>query len=226
MVWIPLAIIAVVVAVLIAIPHVKRKHRAEKLGCPLSNLQLLGMSLRGVDINAVLDAKQRLKDEGIDASLKAIEVHYLATRDLAPVVEGMIEAKRRGVDLSWEKACAMHIAGRDIQADIEAAACPREIVTPEITGRTMDGGDVRVRLKLKLRFVPERAVGAGDEKFVVERVCAAAEADIARSESWEYLLQRQATFARRIFERGLDAGSAFKIEWVDVEEMEGEKAEE
>ncbi|NOZ21888.1 MAG: hypothetical protein GXP25_12470 [Planctomycetes bacterium] len=226
MIWIPLVFIVAIVVILIAIPQVKRKMRSERLGCPLSHPQLLGMSLRGVDINAVFDAKQRLDEEAIDVPLKAIEVHHLATRDLGPVVEGVIEAKTQGVNLTWEKACAMHIAGRDIKADIEAAGRPKEIITPEITGRTMDGGGVRVKLKLKLRFVPERAVGAGGETFVVERVCAAAEADIARSESYEFLLQRQSTFARRIFERGLDAGSAFKIEWVDVEEMTAEKAEE
>jgi len=226
MIWIPLVVLVVIVVILITLPQIKRKYRSEKLGCPLSYLQLLGMVLRGVDIDAVFDAKQHLDEEGIDVSLRAIEVHYLATHDLDPVVEGVVKAKKQDVDLSWEKACAMHMAERDITADIETAGHPKEIVTPEIAGRTMDGGEVRAKLKLKLRFVPERAVGAGDETFVIERVCATAEADIARSESYEFLLQRQSTFARRIFERGLDSGSAFKIEWVDVEEMTAEKAEE
>jgi len=226
MIWVFFGVVGVIIIVAILLPQARRRRRARQIDCPMSYLQLLGMSMRGVDIDAVLDAKGRLNDGEIDVPLKHVEVHFLATRELDPVIDGLIEAKKHDVELTWEMACAMHIAGRDIAKDIQAAGEPKEVVTPEIRGQTVDGGEVRVTLKLKLRFVPERAVGAGDETFVIERVCAAAEADIGRAESCAYLTQRPATFARRIFERGLDAGSAFKIEWVDVEEMSGEEARE
>lgn len=225
MIWVYLGILAAIVAVALLLPSISRRRRARQLGCPLGYLQLLGMGLRGANVDALLKAKAQLKDEGIDVPLRALEVHQLAKRKLEPVINGMIEARRQKVELTWEMACAMDMMGRDIQADLFAAKEPKEVLTPKIKARTVDGGEVTAQLKVKLRFVPERAVGAGDETFVIERICAAAEADIARSESCDYLTQRPATFARRIFERRLDAGSAFKIEWIDVEEMQAGKVQ-
>lgn len=89
---------------------------------------LIGMRLRKVDTRTIVIGKIMLVKAGIqEITIKDLESHYLAGGDVPNVVRGMIDALSADVDLSWEEACAIDLAGDDILEVIDASVPPEVI---------------------------------------------------------------------------------------------------
>ena len=58
---------------------------------------------------AIVDAKNLLIKSGFNVSVDDLSTHHLAGGDVAMVATGMIKAKEKNIDLSFDQACALDL---------------------------------------------------------------------------------------------------------------------
>ena len=72
---------------------------------------LIGMRLRKVKPDVVVLNRISAKKAGLDFSTNSLEAHYLAGGNISRVVRAMIAADKAKIDLAWESATAIDLAG-------------------------------------------------------------------------------------------------------------------
>ena len=81
----------------------------------VSFFELLGMSLRKVNARTIVQAKIMATQAGLgDITASKLEAHYLAGGDVPRVIRALIAAQRADLDLDFDRACAIDLAGRDV----------------------------------------------------------------------------------------------------------------
>lgn len=100
-------------------------------GADVSALSLIGMSLRRVNPSKVVMAEVMSRQAGIEIDTDGgkgtarLEAHVLAGGDLMQVLQAIIAAHRAGMDLSFDKAAAIDLAGRDVWDAVRTSVSPR-----------------------------------------------------------------------------------------------------
>lgn len=72
-------------------------------GTPVSVFDILGMQLRRTDVNAVLNALAMARQGGVHLSCRQVERAYLQRVDLEKLALAMVQAKKQGMDVTWEE---------------------------------------------------------------------------------------------------------------------------
>src|SRR5215471_17591408 len=84
----------------------------------VSLLSLVGMSLRKVDARVIIQAKIMALQAGVGTdphtgiTTRRLEAHYLAGGDVPRVIRAIIAAQRADIDLDFDRAAAIDLAGR------------------------------------------------------------------------------------------------------------------
>ena len=105
--------------------------RALMSKAPVSIFSLVGMKLRRVPPSLIVDARIRLGKAGLELSTDLIEAHYLAGGNVINVVQGLISADKANIDLSFQKAAAIDLAGRDVYESVRTSVIPKVIDCPD-----------------------------------------------------------------------------------------------
>lgn len=90
--------------------------------CRISIPQLIGMRLRRTDLRTVVFSHIRATKAGLNIPLQSIEIHYLAGGKVPNVISALIAARAAGIDLSWNDATLMDLAGGDVLQQIQEEA--------------------------------------------------------------------------------------------------------
>ena len=80
-------------------------------GAYVGPFELIGMCFRKVDPWTIGRCRNQAVKAGIELSTHQLQTHYLARGNVANVVNAVIAADREGLDLSWEEACGIDLAG-------------------------------------------------------------------------------------------------------------------
>lgn len=80
----------------------------------VSYFRLLGMRLRKVPIQTIIDACVLGRSEGYPIELDLLEAHYLAGGNVLRTVQAVIAANKANVKLDFKEAAALDLAGDDI----------------------------------------------------------------------------------------------------------------
>ena len=92
-------------------------------------------ALRGADIAALVNTAITAKRDGIDADLDQLAHHQLAGGNIRLVVNAMLSAKRYGFPLTFERAAAIDLMGRDpVTLVAEAVYEANQIRLPQPAG--------------------------------------------------------------------------------------------
>jgi uncharacterized protein YqfA (UPF0365 family) len=86
---------------------------------PVGFLDIIRMRFRRVDVRTVVYTLIRCTKAGLSVQVHAIETHYLAGGDVPRVAAAIIMAQKAKERLSWETACAMDLAGKDVIEVVE-----------------------------------------------------------------------------------------------------------
>jgi uncharacterized protein YqfA (UPF0365 family) len=98
-------------------------------------IQLLLLQLRGADIAALVNTAITAKRDAIDANLDQLAHHQLAGGNIRLVVNAMLSAKRYSFPLTFERAAAIDLMGRDpVQLVAEAVYEANQIRLPQAAG--------------------------------------------------------------------------------------------
>ena len=81
---------------------------------PVGLMEIIAMRFRKVDIRTVVFSRIRAVKAGLDIPTNALETHYLAGGRVPNVISAMIAARGARIELPWNIATAIDLAGRDI----------------------------------------------------------------------------------------------------------------
>ncbi len=201
--------------------------RAMLSGAYVGLTDLVGMWLRKVDPNLVVQNRIRSKKAGIDISTDMLEAHFLAGGNLNRVVLALIAANKASIPLNFARATAIDLAGRDVLEAVHTSVLPKVIDCPDprrgrdtIDGVAMDGIQLKVKARVTVRTNLDRLVGGATEETIIARVGEGIVNTIGSAASHKRVLESPDTISKKVLERGLDAGSAFEILSIDIADVD------
>ncbi|MBM7541675.1 uncharacterized protein YqfA (UPF0365 family) [Amphibacillus cookii] len=221
--FMPIIIIGVIIVALIIlltfIP-VALWISALAAGVKVSIFTLVGMRLRRVVPQRVINPLIKAHKAGVEVTINQLESHYLAGGNVDRVVNALIAAQRANIELSFERAAAIDLAGRDVLQAVQMSVNPKVIETPFIAGIAMDGIEVKAKARITVRANIDRLVGGAGEDTVIARVGEGVVSTIGSSTAHKKVLENPDSISHNVLNRGLDAGTAFEILSIDIADVD------
>jgi len=192
-------------------------------------LSLVFMSLRKVNPNIIVDTKIMAVQAGLASiSTEALEAHYLAGGNIRRVVQSLIAAHRAKIELDWDTAAAIDLAGRNVFEAVQTSVDPKVIDCPDSrrTGRTTldgvakDGIQLKARARVTVRTNLAQLVGGATEETVIARVGEGIVSAIGSSETHKVVLANPTLIARAVLNKGLDSQTAYEIVSIDIADVD------
>ena len=88
--------------------------RAYFSGAKVTFMELIALQLRQIPVRRIVDVRITLIKMGFNVSVDDLSTHYLAGGDVEMVAEGMIKAKEKNIDLSFDQACALNLQDKGL----------------------------------------------------------------------------------------------------------------
>ena len=194
---------------------------------PVDLMAIILMRFRKVNPTVIVTARITAKKAGIDIPTDELEAHYMAGGRIGRVVSALIAANKANIALSFDRACAIDLAGRDVLAAVQTSVNPKVIDVPsgEMARATIDGiaGDgiqLKVKARVTVRTALDRLVGGATEETIIARVGEGIVTTIGSSSSHMMVLENPDRISKTVLARGLDAGTAFEILSIDIADID------
>lgn len=201
--------------------------RALLSGAPVRIAQLIGMWLRRVNPSIIVDSRIMLTKAGMPIDTDLLETHYLARGNVLRVSMALVAANKANIPLTFQKAAAIDLAGRDVHDAVKTSVNPKVIDCPNpekgrltIDAVAKDGIQLKAKARVTVRANLERLVGGATEETIIARVGEGIVTTIGSSETYKHVLENPDLISRRVLEKGLDAGTAFEILSIDIADVD------
>ncbi|MDP1560711.1 MAG: flotillin-like FloA family protein [Pirellulaceae bacterium] len=200
----------------------------------VSFVSLVGMSLRRVPTHMLVTAKIMATQAGLNINRKTgisterLEAHFLAGGDVKNVLQAIIAAHRAGIDLDFDRAAAINLAGRDVLDAVRTTVSPRVIDCPELeqteknvlSAVAKNGIELLIRVRVTIRTNLEQLIGGATEKTIVARVGHGIISAVGSSLSHLDVLATPDNISAAVHSRGLDVNTAFEIVSINIVSLE------
>jgi len=186
----------------------------------ISLLQLVLMRWRRVPPKVIVNALIEGTKAGLELNRDALEAHYLAGGHVSQVTHALVSAAKANIDLSFQMATAIDLAGRDVFEAVQMSVNPKVINTPPVTAVAKDGIQLISKARVTVRANIRQLVGGAGEETVLARVGEGIVSSIGSSESHKSVLENPDNISRVVLEKGLDAGTAFEILSIDIADID------
>jgi uncharacterized protein YqfA (UPF0365 family) len=200
---------------------------AQISGVRISLLQLILMRWRKVPpaiiVRAMIEAeKAGLNQKEGTSNIKrdALEAHFLAGGHVEAVVHALVSAEKANIDLPFNMATAIDLAGRDVFEAVQMSVNPKVIDTPPVTAVAKDGIQLIAKARVTVRASIKQLVGGAGEDTVLARVGEGIVSSIGSSLDHKAVLENPDSISKVVLEKGLDAGTAFEILSIDIADMD------
>ncbi|WP_238903544.1 MULTISPECIES: flotillin-like protein FloA [unclassified Clostridium] len=186
----------------------------------VSIFNLIGMRLRRVVPSKIVIPLIKSTKAGMGLTVNQLEAHYLAGGNVDNVVNALIAAHRADIDLQFEKAAAIDLAGRDVLEAVKMSVNPKVIETPNVSAVAKDGIELLVKARVTVRANLERLVGGAGEATILARVGEGIVTTVGSSNSHKIVLENPDAISKTVLNKGLDAGTAFEILSIDIADVD------
>ena len=88
--------------------------KARASGVPVKFIELIALELRKIPLDVIIDARIKAANNGINISIDDLGAHYLAGGDVHMVMQGLLKAKEKNIDLSFDQACALDLQDKGL----------------------------------------------------------------------------------------------------------------
>ncbi len=181
---------------------------------------LVGMRLRRVPPDRIVKPLITAHKAGIPAETPKLEAHFLAGGNVQQVINALISADKADIDLPFERATAIDLAGRDVFEAVQVSVNPKVIETPPISAIAKDGIQLRAIARVTVRANIERLVGGAGEETIIARVGEGIVSTIGSSDSHAAVLENPDIISKTVLAKGLDSGTAFEILSIDIADVD------
>ncbi len=186
----------------------------------ISLFSLMGMRLRRVKPSYIIEPLIKGTKANLDITANQLESHYLSGGSINKVVNALIAAQRADLELSFERACAIDLAGRDVFEAVKMSVTPKVIETPWISAVAIDGIEVKVVARVTVRTNLDRLVGGAGEETIIARVGEGIVTTVGSSSSHKSVLENPDRISQVVLAKGLDTGTAFEILSIDIADID------
>ena len=181
---------------------------------------LIGMRLRKVPPVLVVRNMITATKAGLTIDQAKLEAHYLAGGNITKVINALISADKANLGLTFERATAIDLAGRDVLEAVKMSVVPKVIETPMVSAVAKDGIQLKAMARVTVRANIERLVGGAGEATVLARVGEGIVSTIGSSASHKDVLENPDKISKSVLAKGLDSGTAFEILSIDITDVD------
>lgn len=189
-------------------------------GVRISLLQLVFMRWRKVPPSVIVSAMIEGWKAGIPLSRDDLEAHFLAGGHVSQVVHALVSASKANIELPFQMATAIDLAGRDVLEAVQMSVNPKVIDTPAVTAVAKDGIQLVSKARVTVRANIKQLVGGAGEETVLARVGEGIVSSIGSASSHKAVLENPDSISKLVLEKGLDAGTAFEILSIDIADID------
>ena len=190
-------------------------------GVNISLLQLFLMRIRKVPPQIIVRAMIEAHKAGLKAITRdELEAHYLAGGHVERVVHALVSASKANIDLGFQMATAIDLAGRDVFEAVQMSVNPKVIDTPPVVAVAKDGIQLIAKARVTVRASIKQLVGGAGEETVLARVGEGIVSSIGSASSHKVVLENPDSISRVVLDKGLDAGTAFEILSIDIADID------
>ena len=189
-------------------------------GVNVSVASLIGMRLRRVSPARIIHPMIKGTKAGLDLNINQLESHLLSGGKVDSVVDALIAAHRANLELSFEHAAAIDLAGRNVFEAVRMSVTPKIIETPWISAVAKDGIEVKVIARVTVRTNIARLVGGAGEETIIARVGEGIVTTVGSSDSHKSVLENPDSISQCVLTKGLDNGTAFEILSIDIADID------
>lgn len=189
-------------------------------GVKVSLFTLVGMRLRRVNPSQIVNPQIKATKAGLNLDIDELEAHHLAGGDINDVIDALIASERANIDLPFEQAAAIDLAGRNVFEAVQVSVNPKVIETPKVSAVAKDGIELIAKAKVTVRANIERLVGGAGEDTIIARVGEGIVTTVGSALSHADILENPDLMSQTILNKGLDAGTAFEILSIDIADVD------
>jgi uncharacterized protein YqfA (UPF0365 family) len=203
-------------------------------GARVSMPSLIGMYFRQVRAPVIVQAKIMAAQAGLDITsqngitTQRLEAHFLAGGNVMSIIQAIIAAQRANLDLDFDRAAAIDLAGRDVLDAVKTSVHPKVIDCPDsrrsgkntLSAISKDGVELRVRTRVTVRTNLQQLIGGATEETIIARVGESIISSIGSTDSHQKVLENPDMISRTVLQRGLDAQTAFQIVSIDIADID------
>lgn len=194
---------------------------AKVSGVHISLVQLFLMRIRNVPPSVIVQALIEAHKAGLKTITRdELEAHFLAGGHVVKVVHALVSASKANIELSFQMATAIDLAGRDVFEAVQMSVNPKVIDTPPVTAVAKDGIQLIAKARVTVRANIRQLVGGAGEDTVLARVGEGIVSSIGSSENHKSVLENPDSISKLVLRKGLDAGTAFEILSIDIADID------
>ena len=197
-------------------------------------IELIGMSLRQVSSRVIVEAKIMAMQAGVGTdpqtgiTTRRLEAHYLAGGNVPRVIHAIIAAHRADIDLDFDRAAAIDLAGRDVLDAVRTSVYPKVINCPDpekstkttLSAVARNGVELKIRARVTVRTNLAQLIGGATEETIIARVGEGIITSIGSAEDHLEVMENPDRISKAVLERGLDAHTAFEIVSIDIADID------
>ncbi|HEX9740433.1 MAG TPA: flotillin-like protein FloA, partial [Ignavibacteriaceae bacterium] len=157
---------------------------------------------------------------GIKVEQGKLEAHLLAGGNVIKVINALVSADKANLGLTFERATAIDLAGRDVLEAVKMSVLPKVIETPLVAGVAKDGIQLKAIARITVRANIERLVGGAGEATILARVGEGIVSTIGSSIDHKEVLENPDKISKSVLAKGLDSGTAFEILSIDIADVD------
>jgi len=226
-------VLVALVSLLIVAQYGKLWFQAYMSEADVKLMAMVAMGFMRINQRIIVDAKIRAKQAGLDISDTGIstprlQAHYLAGGNVMGVLHALIAAERADIDLDFDRATAIDLAGRDVREAVQTSVRPKVIDCPDpersgkvtLSAIAKDGVELRVRARVTVRTNLEQLIGGAVEATIIARVGESIISSIGSAINHLSVLENPDQITKAVLARGLDAQTAFEIVSIDIADID------
>lgn len=221
----------VLIALLLGINFFSVWIRALFSGARVEFTELIALRLRSVPVGHLVNIRITAVRSGLPVSIDDLSTHFLAGGSIDMVVQSLIAARKAGITLDFDRACAIDLAtkgtGKNVIEAVKTSVNPRVIDCPAanvgkgtVDAVAKDGIIIRARARVTVRTNLDRFVGGATEETIVARVGEGIVSTIGSADSYKDVLENPDMISRTVLSKALDSNTAFEILSIDIADVD------
>ena len=189
-------------------------------GVRVGLFELVFMRIRKVPPRVIVESLITATKAGLKLTSNDLETHYLAGGHVPSVIKALISAHMANINLTFQQAAAIDLAGRDVFEAVQISVNPRVIQTPNVAAVAQDGIQLIAKALVTIRVNISQLVGGAGEETILARVGEGIVTSIGSSASHKLVLENPDMISKLVLSKGLDAGTAYEILSIDIADVD------
>jgi uncharacterized protein YqfA (UPF0365 family) len=143
------------------------------------------------------------------------------------VISAIIAAHRADIDLDFDRAAAIDLAGRDVLEAVRTSVYPKVIDCPtrgggrdSLDGVAQNGIQLKVKARVTVRANLRQLIGGATEETIIARVGEGIVSAIGSAASHSQVLASPDRISKTVLGRRVDSQTAFEIVSIDIADVD------